>query len=119
MKSVVITGILKGQRMLSEPHCRSITIHTNELIPEQKEPLEALHGQFVKVLLSPDEISNEMKKAIEETKIEPDAKTPSQRLRSILFVYWKQKGKGEDFDTFYARKIESLIDTIKSKLDES
>jgi len=43
-------------------------------------------------------------------------KTPSQRLRAVLFIQFKQENHLEDFDTFYKRKMEELIDGIKAKL---
>lgn len=45
-------------------------------------------------------------------------KTPGQRLRAVLFVYFEQLGKpGGDFDTFYRQKLEWLIDQYKAKLE--
>jgi len=43
-------------------------------------------------------------------------KTPSQRLRGVLFVLWEQSGKQGDFDTFYKRKLEEVIEHFKGKL---
>lgn len=47
-----------------------------------------------------------------------DGKTPSTRLRGILFRYWEQfKSKEEpDFETFYRRAIELIIQKYKEKL---
>ena len=44
-------------------------------------------------------------------------KTPSQRLRSVLFVYWKQLKSEQDFDLFYKSHIEKLIEQIKERLE--
>jgi hypothetical protein len=45
-------------------------------------------------------------------------KTPSQRLRAVLFVYYKQLGEpGGDFDNFYRQKLEWLIDQYKATLE--
>jgi hypothetical protein len=44
-------------------------------------------------------------------------KTPSQRLRAVLFVRWEQLGKKGSFDDFYKRNMEQLIDVVKSKLE--
>lgn len=59
-----------------------------------------------------------------EVKGEIDAKTPSQRLRGVLyalFSYEKETGKtpkDELFTVFYERKIEKVIAWIKTKLPE-
>jgi hypothetical protein len=45
-------------------------------------------------------------------------KSPSQRLKAVLFVLWKQLGEREnDFDVFYRLEMEKLIDNIKEKLE--
>lgn len=46
-----------------------------------------------------------------------ETKTPSQRLRGVIYVYYSQKGIKEDFDTFYRNQMEKIIDKIKSYLD--
>lgn len=48
---------------------------------------------------------------------EGEKKTPSERLRGVLFVYWKNvKGGKGDFNGFYRNVIEQLIDMYKEKL---
>jgi hypothetical protein len=46
-----------------------------------------------------------------------EGKTPSKRLRAVLFVYWKQKGEQGDFEDFYRAKMNELTEYIKTKLD--
>ena len=47
-----------------------------------------------------------------------DAKSPSQRLRGVLFVFWKQiKGGKGSFDDFYRMQMERFIDATKEKLN--
>lgn len=44
-------------------------------------------------------------------------KSPSQRLRDVLFVYYKQKGmKPEGFNAFYAAQLEKITEQYKAKL---
>lgn len=50
-----------------------------------------------------------------EVKIQK-AKSPSQRLRYVLYVYWEQKEIKEDFQDFYEAAIERVIDKVKAKL---
>lgn len=42
--------------------------------------------------------------------------SPSKRLKSVLFVLWKQRGSEGDFDAFYKQQIERVIDSVKAKL---
>ena|SRR3990167_5209922 len=47
-------------------------------------------------------------------------KTPSERLRNILFVYWKEVNKGQgDFETFRKGYLEKIISNIKEKLPDT
>jgi len=55
--------------------------------------------------------------------IEKGDKTPSARLRAVIFILWKQKGKVDmygkqcTFDDFYKEIIEFYIGQIKNKLE--
>jgi hypothetical protein len=45
-------------------------------------------------------------------------KTPSQRLRGILYVNYQQIPEGyKDFATYYQAKMEKICDHFKSKLE--
>lgn len=44
-------------------------------------------------------------------------KTQSQRLRNVLYVYWEQVGKKGEFEKFYKRETEKIIDHYKKKLN--
>ncbi len=48
-----------------------------------------------------------------------DAKTPSQRLRAVLFLLWQKTAKenGVDKDKFYEDQMEKIINWVKEKLD--
>lgn len=54
---------------------------------------------------------------MKEVKGEFDRKTPSQRLRAVMFVWWKQVESARTFDDFYLEHMEKMIDHIKSKLE--
>lgn len=46
-----------------------------------------------------------------------DTKTPSQRLRSTLYVYHQQQGITEPFNIWYATQVEKFISSIKERLE--
>ena len=47
-----------------------------------------------------------------------DEKTPSQRLRAVLYIYHRDKCKdGRSFDEFYRNYLEKIIDQIKENLN--
>ena len=49
---------------------------------------------------------------------EESNKTPSKRIRSVLFILWQQEGRKGDFEVFYRDRMDKLIEMIKSKLDK-
>jgi len=48
---------------------------------------------------------------------EDKTKTPSKRLRAVLFLMWKQLGEVGDFETYYRVQVEKVIEHLKAKLD--
>lgn len=44
-------------------------------------------------------------------------KSPSQRLRAVLYILWEQSGKSGQFEDYYRRRIETIIETVKDKLE--
>ena len=44
-------------------------------------------------------------------------KTPSKRLRDIMFVLWEKNGAKGEFDDYYKKQMNYLCDTYKEKLD--
>ncbi len=47
-----------------------------------------------------------------------NGRSPSKRLHGVLYAYWKEKGIGGDFNVFYKRKMESIIDSVKEKFPQ-
>lgn len=91
-----------------------MTVSTPELTSEEKAEFMNIQGLNVTLKIEPQDVSSE-----EMTiSTEKGVKTPGQRLRSVIFVYWKQyKKEGDEFEAFYRRNMDSIIETYKSKLD--
>ena len=71
-----------------------------------------LHGWF---LFSPNKFEE-----ADVPKEDSDAdanKTPSKRLRASLYVLWTQKNVEEDFESYYKRQMEKIIETVKARLE--
>jgi hypothetical protein len=49
--------------------------------------------------------------------VEMEGKTKSQRLRAVLFIYWKQSGQNKEFKEFYSDWMEEVISKIKNRLE--
>lgn len=95
-----------------------ITLETMELNNDDAAALFGLRGAEAYALLSANKISEEDAKLPTE-KADPaiGTKTPSQRLRNVLYRLWQQQSGGTDFESYYRVKMEQLIESIKAKLD--
>lgn len=47
-----------------------------------------------------------------------NGKTPSQRLRAVLWVKWDKEGRKGDFNAFKDREMERIIDQIKESIPD-
>lgn len=81
---------------------------------EELAALMHLQEKELNVLIQPLEGASETLKMDGSA----DLKSPSERLRAVLYVYYRQNNIQDDFDTFYKRKMNDFIEHIKSKLDE-
>lgn len=94
-----------------------LSFETRELNTEEVLSLMACEGLEMWLALAPN--SDELPDLPEE-RAEIGAKTPSERLRSVLYVWFKQESdKGSfvgTFEAFRAEKLEKIIETIKGKL---
>ncbi len=66
------------------------------------------------LLWSPNQVQESDIPAMEAAEL---SKKPSERVRSVLYLLWKQRGSTGDFNAFYAKEIEKIIEHIKTLLD--
>lgn len=92
----------------------SIRLSTPELSSDEKAAFFDLVNQPLKLLLQPDA---EATADVKEIKSEFDQRSPSQRLRSVLFVLWRQQGTGLQFDQWYLTHMNKLIQEVKDQLE--
>lgn len=87
---------------------------TNELTDEDKVIIAKFYQKFGFVLFKSNEFTLE---DVPKEQAEDKNKTPSKRLRAVLFLLWKQTGEKGDFEAYYRTQIEKMIDVVKGKLD--
>lgn len=92
----------------------SIRFATNELSAEDFGLLSEYRNDFGYLLFKGNEFTAS---DIPATQAEDTQKTPSKRLRSVLFLLWKQTGSNGNFEDYYRTQVEKFIDHVKSKLD--
>ena len=116
---LLIPAILISFRSLKDKTIK-IEFETNELTPEQIMGLAQNSQAFGYLAFKQDKFKTEQLMIIDELKAdyEDKSKTPSKRLRDVLFVAWKQTDEGySDFEDYYRFKLDKFINHIKSKLD--
>lgn len=114
MNKVALYGVLQEVKTMAD-RTYKVVFRTNELPSTDAGILMGLVHDEGYCLFSSSPLKEE---DVPEGKPEfRDGKSPSQRLRNVIYVYWEQQGKPEDFEEFRKKKMEMLIDFVKSKLD--
>jgi hypothetical protein len=93
-------------------------VDTQELTASDKAVLMNLYNQLGYFVFAP---ANEMitDKDIPTEQLEPSEKSPSQRLRGVLWILHEKKGgKPEDFEVFYRRYLEKIISKLKDTISQ-
>ena len=120
MSSIIfIPGIITSPQGLKDGTIKFTTL-CNELEPEKIGQLFTLNNKYVFHAIKEESFLNEEIQALEQLKSdEKIGKSRSERLRSVLFLAWKNKDEGfEIFDSYYKFKMEKFISHVKSKLPE-
>lgn len=97
----------------------NLTFATQELTPEQMASVHYALNKVGFLAFSPDPFTSQELEELDNLKVEFDdtEKSPSQRLRSVLYRLWEQKNEGYDlFTDYYKAKMEMIINHFKNKL---
>ena len=126
--SVIFEGGIDKVSTLADGSLR-IYVGTPELSNDTMVNVFSLVKKTGYVLISTNTINQDQIDAVEKatTNAEFSEKTPSQRMRGVLYKIWEKtqpktmNGNGEmeyvDFDLFYKRQMNKIIDHFKTKLD--
>ena len=127
--SVVFEGGIDKVSTLADGSLR-VYLGTPELTNATMVNLFSLIKKPGYVLISTNTINQEQIDAVEKatTNAEFSEKTPSQRMRGVMYKLWEKTqpktlngdtGEMEyiDFDLFYKRQMNKIIDHFKTKLD--
>jgi len=90
-----------------------LSVNTPELRAEEKVLFMSLQNLNVKLTIETTGVDITEKLKIEKGM---DGKSPSERLYNVIFRYYKDINSNEDFEIFYRRHMENIIDTYKEKL---
>lgn len=111
-KTIKVAATLEGVSTLKDGSL-SARFHTQELKSEDKVAFMNMVQGFGWLLFDTHETIDVPK---ESPHREAGDKTPSQRLRSVLYILWKQKYSDIPFDTWYVQQLDKIINSIKERL---
>ena len=118
-KNVVFEGGVNKVSTLADGSL-SINIHTQELNDDTMTRIFNLRKTPGMVLISPDEISKAEIDLVSNFNTSIDhnkGKTPSQRLRGVLYRVWEQGSQRYDFNLWYDKKMNDIIEKFKTTLE--
>lgn len=117
MDGLLLPTIVSSIRSLKDGSV-SVCVETQELSPAKAGELFSFRGKVVMMYLSPKEtISQKEINQINEIDAEFEGKTPSKRMRDVLYVLFTQQPEGhKEFDAFYKFKMSQITEHLKSKL---
>jgi len=116
---LIIPGHFDSYRSLKDRSLK-ITFETNEPTPEQMGDIQSSIMKTGFMAFSTDQFSSSQEKFLTELEVDYDdpKKTPSKRLRGVLYVNYDQDNKGyKTFEDYYRSQMEVLIVHFKGKLD--
>lgn len=116
MKGFQVPAALEGVSFLKDGGV-SVRFHTHELEVSEKTAISDFYQQFGWLLFTAEEQDvNSLE--LEQIRKDTGGKSPSQRLRAVLYVAYQQSGQSDKtFDQYYGEKMEQFITHIKAKLD--
>jgi hypothetical protein len=109
-------SIIANVRSLKDSTLK-VTLELNELPPEETAKIFAFSNEQVWAALSPTELTGNDLEVPEITADVDEGKSPSQRLRDRMFVYYRHKNDTvEGFEVWYRDKLnvfgERFLDAI-------
>jgi hypothetical protein len=114
---IIVAGIVESIASRRDKTAK-LTIGTQELTPEQAGQIYGLNQSFVYLAIKTELFTRDELSDISELKTEfENIKTPSQRLRAILFVNYQQNPEGfQSFPNYYQSKMDQICEHFKNKL---
>lgn len=113
-KTFQIPAVLEGITALKDGGL-SIRFHTQEASDRDKLVAMSFFQKFGWMLFSEQEHAESVE--LDEIRKDVGGKTPSQRLRSVLYVEYQQSGKNDlTFEQYYGKRMEQFIGYVKQNL---
>ena len=102
MQGFEIADVVMNPPSFHKDKSTRISFETGEMSKDQKMMVLENDGQLGTLIFIPEE-AQEAPPKIDSAAYE--GKKPSERLRAVMFVYWKQQGKQGDFEQYYTSQV--------------
>lgn len=89
-----------------------LTVESPELLPDEKLAVFSLQNVPCEITFKP----NDSQAPPKEIKQELARKSQSERIRSVLYCYWKAVGEPGIWEAFYVSESNKFIESVKAKL---
>jgi hypothetical protein len=115
---IIIPAYLKTIKTLVD-NTISLVFETNELSSSKVGELFSFRGKYGFLAYNPNEFNVEERAMVIALKTDYEGeKSPSKRMKSVLFALWKQDAHGyEDFNLFYQYRMNELCEMLKNEFD--
>ena len=116
---LIIPAILESYRSLKDRTLK-LVFETNEPNPDQMADIQKSIMNAGFLAFNVDPFSSSQEKYLTELEVDYDdpKKTPSKRLRGVLYRNFEHDSKGyKTFEDYYRSQMEMLIVHFKGKLD--
>jgi hypothetical protein len=116
---IILPAMIEGIRTRKD-NTIAISIACNELTPQKAGEVMTMHGKMASVAIKVENFVQSELDMLDTLKVDESVgKSYSQRLRGVLHVLWTEQPEGyKDFPTFYASRMERLIEQIKDKFEK-
>ena len=95
----------------------SIRLHSQELSGEDTLLLLGYKNSFGYMLFQEQGFKDDEDLKLEAIRKDTQGKSPSQRMRAVIYKLWEQGGRQGSFDTYYGEYMEKILNQVKEKLD--
>jgi hypothetical protein len=92
----------------------SYSVDSPELNSSEKALFFELQNLNIVITITP---KDEPEAPRQEINTDLEQKTPSQRLRNVIYILYQQSGQTTDFELYYKNTMEVLIQKLKDKID--
>lgn len=116
MNTFKVGATLEGVSTLKDGGV-SLRYHTQELSAEDKMLAFGFQSSFGWLLFQEQDYKND-EVELEQIRKDTGGKSPSQRMRNVLYRLYIQSSKSITFEVYYGQQMERLLDLLKERLDK-